>query len=68
MAKNHKPLRIAHTHAELLAQDRHTDWQIRQEEGGNLYGRRSRGGAGFQGSKKTRKGLNKSACRGKVHY
>lgn len=66
--KTQKPLVIAHTAGELLAQDRHTDWQIRQEQGGNLYGRVARGGAGFQGSGRTRKGRSKSACRGKVAY
>ena len=66
--KANKPLTIAHSADELLAQDRHTDWQIRQEQGGNLYGRRARGGAGFQGSNKTRKGRSKSACRGRVQY
>jgi len=68
MAKKMKNLTISHTAAELLAQDRHTDWQIRQEQGGNLYGRRARGGAGFCGSSKTRKGRAKKACRGKVAY
>lgn len=68
MAKKTKTLTISHTAAELLAQDRHTDWQIRQAEGGNLYGRRARGGAGFQGAADTRKGKSKSACRGKVAY
>ena len=68
MAKKMKNLTISHTAAELLAQDRHTDWQIRQEQGGNLYGRRARGGAGFQGASKTRKGRAKKACRGKVAY
>lgn len=66
--KTNKPLTISHTPAELLAQDRHTDWEVRQEQGGNLYGRRARGGAGFQGSSNTRKGKSKSACRGKVSF
>jgi len=68
MAKKNKTLTYAPTNAELLAQDRHTDWAIRQAEGGNLYGRRARGGAGFAGVAKTRKGKSKSACRGKVAY
>ena len=61
-------LTLAPTNEELLAQDRHTDWLIRQEEGGNLYGRRARGGAGFQGSQRTKKGRSKNACRGRVSH
>lgn len=66
--KSEKPLVYAPTSEELLAQDRHTDWEIRQEQGGNLYGRRARGGAGFQGSDRTKKGRSKNACRGRVDY
>jgi hypothetical protein len=66
--KSQKPLVIAHTSGELLALDRHTDWQIRQDEGGNLYGRRARGGAGFQGSDRTKKGQSRNACRGRVEH
>jgi hypothetical protein len=68
VAKKNKSLTISHTAAELMAMDRHTDWTIRQAEGGNLYGRRARGGAGFQGVANTRKGKSKNACRGKVAY
>jgi len=68
MAKRIKPLKMSFSSKELMAQDRHTDWAIRQAEGGNLYGRRARGGAGFQGVANTRKGKSKDACRGKVAY
>jgi hypothetical protein len=68
MAKKIQNLTVTFSNERLLAQDRHTDWQIRQEQGGNLYGRRARGGAGFQGASKTRKGQAKKACRGKVSF
>lgn len=63
--KAHKPLVIAPTNEELLAQQRHTDWLIAHEQGRTRNGRPYIAG-GPQGSKKTKKGRSRRACRGKV--
>ena len=63
----HKPLTIAPTAAELLAQDSHTDWQIKYERGAHRNGRPYLAG-GFQGSQRTKKGRSKKACRGRVSF
>jgi hypothetical protein len=63
--KTQKPLTIAHSAAELLAQDRHTDWVIAQERGATRNGRSYIVG-GAHGSDRTKAGRSKSACRGRV--
>lgn len=50
---------------ELLAQDRHTDWVMAQEQG-RLRNGRSYLSGGFQGSHRTKKARSKDACRGRV--
>jgi len=67
MAKKNKKLRIAHTAAELLAQDRHTDWQIAHEAGKTRFGRAYLGHR-VQGAGKTKAAKSRKACRGKVRY
>ena len=65
--KAHKPLTIAQTADELLAQDRHTAWEVAQEQGRNRNGRaylRHR----VHGASTTKQGRSKRACRGKVRY
>ena len=56
---------IEQNQGDLLAAQRHTDWQIRQEQGRNRNGRDAVGHR-VHGVSKTRKGLNRNACRGKV--
>lgn len=56
---------IAPTPEEALAAQRHTDWQIAQEQGRNRNGR-SYLGHRVHGRDKTRKGRSRNACRGKV--
>jgi hypothetical protein len=65
--KAHKPLVISHTAEELLAAQRHTDWEIAQAQGRNRNGRGYLVG-GPQGSNRTKKGRSRRACRGKVSY
>lgn len=60
-------IKIAQTPEQLLAAQNHTDWLIRQEQGGNRNGRRGNFG-GFHGSCKTKKGRSRDACRGKVNF
>lgn len=60
-------LTITHSNQDLLAQQRHTDWQVAQEQGRNRNGRAYLGHR-VHGSKKTKKGRSRSACRGKVRY
>jgi len=63
--KTHKPLTIAPTADELLAQQRHTDWQIAHEQGRTRNGRAYLGHR-VHGAGKTKKGRARNACRGKV--
>lgn len=65
--KAHKPLVIAPTNEELLAQQRHTDWQIAHEQGRTRNGRAYIGHR-VHGANKTKKGRNRDACRGRVAY
>lgn len=65
--KAQKPLVIAHTPEELLAAQRHTDWEIAQEQGRNRNGRAYLGHR-VHGSRKTKKGRSRDACRGRVSY
>lgn len=58
---------IAPTNQELLAQQRHTDWAVAQEQGRNRFGRAYLGHR-VHGSKKTKKAKSRNACRGKVRY
>jgi hypothetical protein len=67
MAKKTQTLTIAHSASELLAQDRHTDWQLAKERGALRNGRAYLQG-GPQGVSKTKKAKSKKACRGKVSY
>ena len=65
MARKFKPLSLEFTTSELLAQDRHTDWALAQEDG------RLRNGRAYlahrvHGVNKTKKGRSRRACRGKV--
>jgi len=63
--KTHKTLRIAPSNEELLAQDRHTQWQVDQERGATRNGRAYLSG-GFQGHHKTKAARSRKACRGRV--
>jgi len=65
--KKQKPLTIAHTVDELMAQDRHTDWTVAHEKGRTRNGRAYLGHR-VHGTKNTKQGRNKRACRGKVSY
>jgi len=65
--KTHRPLRIALSSEELLAQDRHTQWQIDQERGATRSGRAYLAG-GFQGHHKTKAARSKKACRERVAH
>jgi hypothetical protein len=65
--KAYKPLVIAPTHEETLAAARHTDWQIAHEAGRTRNGHPYIAG-GPQGSKRTKRGRARRACRGKVAY
>lgn len=56
---------ISQTAEEALAAQRHTDWQIRQEQGRNRNGR-GYVGHRVHGRKKTKKGRSRNACRGRV--
>lgn len=60
-----KPLKIAPTAQELIAQQRHIDWLIAQEQGRNRNGRDYLGHR-VHGRSKTKKGRSRNACRGKV--
>lgn len=62
-----QPLKISQTAEEALAAQRHTDWQIAQEQGRNRNGR-SYLGHRVHGRDKTKKGRSRNACRGKVNY
>jgi len=64
-SRKHQTLRIAPSAAELLAWQRHADWQLAQEQGRNRNGRAYLRG-GPQGSTKTRRARLRKACRGKV--
>lgn len=61
----HSPLTIAPTPDELLAQQRHTDWEIAHEQGRTRNGRAYLGHR-VHGSSKTKKGRSRDACRGRV--
>ena len=63
--KTHTPLTIAPTNEESLAAQRHTDWEIAQEQGRTRNGRAYLSG-GPQGSKRTKQGRSRRACRGRV--
>ncbi len=63
--KTHNPLTVAPTAEELLAQDRHTDWEIAQAQGRNRNGRNYLGHR-VHGVSKTKQGQSKRACRGKI--
>jgi len=63
--KTHTPLTIAPTNEEALAAQRHTDWEIAHDAGRTRNGRAYIAG-GPQGSKRTKQGRSRSACRGKV--
>ena len=65
--KTHKPLTIALTPEQLLAQDRHTDWVLAQERGATRNGRSYIAG-GAHGSDRTKAGRSRKACRGRVDY
>lgn len=67
MAKKITTLKIAPTNEELLAQDRHTQWQIDHAAGKTRNGRAYLGHR-VHGAQKTKKGRNRRACRGKVRY
>lgn len=67
MARKIETLTIAHTPEQLLAVNRHADWEIRQANGTNRNGRGYIGHR-VHGVSKTRKGLNRNACRGQVAY
>lgn len=67
MAQKHKSLKISLSHEELLASQRHTDWQIAHEAGRTRNGRSYLGHV-VQGASKTKKAQNRRACRGKVSY
>ena len=56
---------ISQTPEEALAAQRHTDWQIAQEQGRNRNGRPYLGHR-VHGASKTKKGRSRDACRGKV--
>jgi hypothetical protein len=66
-ARTHKPLVIAQSAEDLLAQDRHTDWEVAQEQGRNRNGRAYLGHR-VHGVAKTKQGRAARACRGKVAY
>ena len=51
----------------LLDNQKHTDWLIDQEQGINRNGRQG-GVGGYCGTKNTKKGRSRNACRGKVRY
>lgn len=63
--KAHDPLVISQTPEEALAAQRHTDWLIAQEQGRTRFGRAYLGHR-VHGSRKTKKGRSRDACRGKV--
>ena len=65
--KTHKPLTIALTADELLAQQRHTDWLIAQEQGRTRNGRAYLGHR-VHGASETKQGRARRACRGQVSY
>jgi len=65
--KTHKPLTIALTADELLAQQRHTDWLIAQEQGRTRNGRAYLGHR-VHGANRTKKGRSRDACRGRVAH
>lgn len=65
--KAHTPLVIAPTPEETLAAQRHTDWEIAQEQGRNRNGRAYLGHR-VHGADKTKQGRSRDACRGKVSY
>lgn len=67
MAHQAQTLVITQTPEETLAAARHTDWQIAQEQGRTRNGRAYLAG-GPQGSKRTKKGRSRRACRGRVAY
>lgn len=67
MARKIETITIAPTADELLAEQRHTEWQIRQEQGRNRNGRAYLGHR-VHGSKKTKKGRSRDACRGRVDF
>lgn len=65
--KAHDPLTIAPSADDLLAKQRHTDWEIAQERGRNRNGRAYLGHR-VHGADKTRKARAGRVCRGKVTY
>lgn len=65
MAKKTQTLTIAPSNEELLAQDRHTDWVVAQEQG-RLRNGRSYLVGGFMGTHRTKKARAKKACRGRL--
>ena len=58
-------LRVIQSAADLLNQDRHTDWEIAQERGTNRNGRAYLTRAVEPDEKKER---SRKSCRGKVNY
>ena len=67
MARKKETLTIAHTADELLALDRHAAWEAAHEQGRTRNGRAYLGHR-VHGTKKTKQGRSKRACRGKVRY
>lgn len=63
-----QPLTIAPTADELLAQQRHTDWEIAHEQGRTRNGRPYLSGpaCGAHGARKSKAARSRKACRGKV--
>ena len=65
--KAYTPLVIAPTPEEALATQRHTDWEIAQEQGRNRNGRAYLSHR-VHAADKTKQGRSRDACRGKVSY
>ena len=67
MARKNKAMVIGANQKELLDNQKHTDWEIAQEQGRNRNGR-SYLGHRVHGASKTKQGRNRNACRGRVDY